>query len=85
MSAATASAPAPADEQVAHESCIAGRLCWHAVEIRRALDHGVAQLQMAIAEAAEHTDALIELALAMTDVEPTAARPVPTAVEGARP
>ena len=64
---------------------LAGRLCWHAVEICRALDHAVAEFQLAIAEAAEHTDALIELALAMAHVEPTAHQLAGAATEGVRP
>lgn len=83
MSAAPA--PAPTDEHVDQHAPLAGRLCWLAVAICRALDHGVAELQLAIAEAAEHTDALIELALALTDVGQTAGEPAPSAVQGARP
>ena len=83
MSAATAPAAAvdPVDQQVA----LAGRLCWHAVEICRALDHVVAEFQLAIAEATEHTDALIELALAMNGVEPAAHQPTGAATKGVRP
>jgi hypothetical protein len=83
MSAATA--PPPAVDPACQQVLVAGRLCWHAVEICRALDHGVAELQLAIAKAAEHTDALIELALAMTDVEPAASQSTHTAMEGTRP
>lgn len=83
MSAATSAAPATAS--IDHQASVAGRLCWHAVEICRALDHGVAELQLAIAEAAEHTNALIELALAMTAGEPASAPSARPAVEGTQP
>lgn len=83
MTATTA--PPPAVDPACQQVLLAGRLCWHAVEICRALDRGVAELQLAIAEAAEHTDALIELALAMTDVRPAAARSVHNPMEGTRP
>lgn len=81
----TATAPAAAVDPVNQQVAIAGRLCWHAVEICRALDHGVAELQLAIAEASERTDALIELALAMSGVEPAAHQPTDAATEGVRP
>lgn len=70
MTAATASISPAADQ----EAALAARLCWHAVQICQALDHGVAELQTALAEAADLTDALIELALGLAAFEPTTAR-----------
>lgn len=69
MTAATASISPAADQ----EAALAARLCWHAVQICQALDHGVAELQIALAEAADHTDAVIELALGLAACEPTTA------------
>lgn len=44
---------------------IAAQLCWHAAAICHALDRAVAELQAALAEAAERTDAVIELAIVL--------------------
>jgi len=63
MTAASAAVP-PATDQ---ETALAARLCWHAVRICSALDQGVAELQVALADAAEHTDAIIELAMQLAD------------------
>lgn len=82
MTAATATAPAT--DTADQHAPLAGRLCWHAVEICRALDHGIAELQLAIAEAAEQTDALIELALAITEAGTPVDRPATSAAEGGR-
>lgn len=46
---------------------VAAEVCWHASVICRALDRGVEDLRAALAEATQHADALVELAITMTD------------------
>ena len=68
MNHAATSLPAtvPQPRSRADESpSVAAQLCWHASAICRALDRGVEAFQASLVEAAEHTDAIVELAIHM--------------------
>lgn len=44
---------------------VAAQLCGHTMAICRALDRGAGELTVALAEAAEHADAILELAIGL--------------------
>lgn len=55
---------------------VAAQLCWHTIAICRALDRGIGELQAALADAGEHADAILELALALADTGAAGRAPV---------
>lgn len=63
---------------------VAARLCWEVAQLCRAMDAAAEQLQIALVEAAEHANAVIEIALlldgeqARADADTAAARPPTT-------
>ena len=70
MSAAPTSEPAtgvPPKPPLGERPSAAAEVCWHVSVICGALDRGVEELRAALAEATQHADALVELAIRMTD------------------
>lgn len=56
-------------------SSAAARICWHTIAICHALDRGVGELQLALAEAGEHADQILELVLGLAGGESDVATP----------
>ena len=88
MTAATttthrATAAVPAAASAAIPPGMAAELCWHTTQLCRALDHGVTDLQNALAEVTEHVDAI--LALAVTAPAPDRADEAPCGHRQVRP
>ncbi len=50
---------------------ISARLCWEVAQLCRAMDAAAEQLQIALVEAAEHANAVIEIALLLDGAQPT--------------
>lgn len=57
-------------EASAHADAIPAQLCWEAAQLCRALDAAAEQLETALAEAAEHVNAVIEIALLLDRASP---------------
>jgi hypothetical protein len=53
-----------------HADAIPAQLCWEAAQLCRALDTAAEQLETALAEAAEHVNAVIEIALLLDRASP---------------
>lgn len=53
-----------------HADAIPAQLCWEAAQLCRALDAAAEQLETALAEAAEHVNAVIEFALQLDRASP---------------
>lgn len=81
----TAPAPTPSTDHTPAGGLApadAARLCWHTARLCDSLDRGIAQLQDRLAEATEHADAILELALTLADVGAAEPDAVETAGEG---
>lgn len=53
-----------------HASAIPAQLCWEAAQVCQALEAAAEQLQAALAEAVEHVNAVIEIALLLDRASP---------------
>ena len=62
-------------EASTHPETIPAQLCWEAAQLCRALDAAAEQLETAIAEAAEHVNAVIEIALRLDRASPRRGTP----------
>lgn len=51
---------------------VAARLCWEVAQLCRAMDAAAEQLHIALVEAAEHANAVIEIALLLGGSQPGA-------------
>lgn len=62
-------APTTVATQAVDEPSTAARLCWHAAAICRALDEALRELQRAAQDLTDHTDAILEIAIALDGAE----------------